>query len=258
MLTLDTVSVTIGRRPLVRDVSLAVPGGGWTTVVGPNGAGKSTLLRAVGGLVAFSGSIRACGQSLGGMRPRERARCVASVAQNPVLPPDMTVASYVLLGRTAQLGALGRESRLDRDAVASALDRLDIGELAGRRLATLSGGEAQRATIARALVQEAPVLLLDEPTSSLDIGHGLDVLELVDGLRVERGLSVLSTMHDLTLAGQYAQHLILLDGGAVVAAGAAAEVLTEDNLSRYYRARVRVVREGDSVAVLPVRGAARE
>ncbi|MEZ5266361.1 MAG: ABC transporter ATP-binding protein [Acidimicrobiia bacterium] len=252
-LSLAQVSVRIGRRTVVRDVSASVEAGGWLTVVGANGAGKSTLLRAIAGLVAHDGEVHAGSQRLTGSPPRRRARHLALVVQTPILPPTMRVSSYVLLGRVAHLGPLARESRADLDIVTAVLERLDARSLADRPLATLSGGEAQRVTIARALVQQAPVLLLDEPTSSLDIGHQLEVLDLVDELRRERGLTVVATMHDLTLAAQYAERLLLLDDGAVAAAGTPAEVLTEEHLTRYYRAAVRIVREGDTVVVVPVR-----
>ncbi len=252
-LELAGVSVRLARRRVVQDVSVSVPSGRWLSVVGANGAGKSTLLRAVVGLVRHEGVIRLGGRDNATITNRQRARLVTMVAQNPVLPPAMSVNAYALLGRTAHLGPLGRESADDLDRVAQALQRLDASGLATRRLGNLSGGEAQRVTIARALVQDTPLLLLDEPTSSLDIGHQLAMLDLVDELRRERGLAVLSTMHDLTLAAQYADELLLLHQGTVVAAGPPASVLCEDNLTRYYGARVRVVRDGEALVVVPLR-----
>jgi iron complex transport system ATP-binding protein len=133
------------------------------------------------------------------------------------------------------------------------LDQLDLTALALRRLETLSGGELQRVMLARALAQAAPVLLLDEPTTALDVGHQQEVLDLVDHLRTSRGLTVLTTMHDLTLAGQYADRLVMLAEGRVVAAGAAKDVLTEVNVATYYGARVRVLHEPDGIVVLPIR-----
>ena len=134
-----------------------------------------------------------------------------------------------------------------------ALSHLELVEMAGRIVSTLSGGERQRVLIARALAQGSPVVLLDEPTTALDVGHQQQVLELVDALRHAHGLSVVSTMHDLTLAGQYADRLILLDRGRVVVEGAADEVLTEENLSRYYGAKVRIIHDGGQPVVLPFR-----
>jgi iron complex transport system ATP-binding protein len=165
----------------------------------------------------------------------------------------MTVADYVLLGRNPHISPLGVEGPHDLAAVHDALSHLELVEMAGRVVSTLSGGERQRVLIARALAQGSPVVLLDEPTTALDVGHQQQVLELVDTLRREHGLSVVSTMHDLTLAGQYADRLVLLDGGRVVVEGAAGEVLTEENLSRYYGAKVRIIHDGGQPVVLPFR-----
>jgi len=175
------------------------------------------------------------------------------VPQDPLLPPDMTVGEYVLLGRSAHLGLLGRTGEADREAAAAAGERLDLGGLATRRLGELSGGERRRAVLARALAQDAPVLLLDEPTTALDVGRQQDVLELVGELRSERGLTVLGAMHDLTLAGQYADALALLDGGRLVVHGSPAAVLTEERIVRHYRARVRVTNVGARPVVVPAR-----
>ncbi len=172
--------------------------------------------------------------------------------QKPETPPELTVAEYVLLGRTPHVSTLGGERRSDREAAARALHRLDLDGFAGRRLGSLSGGELQRTVLARALAQEAPILLLDEPTTALDLGRQQLVLELVDSLRGD-GLTVVSTMHDLTLAGQFADRLLLLDRGAVAAEGTAAEVLSASNVAAHYGANVRVVADGGSVFVLPVR-----
>jgi iron complex transport system ATP-binding protein len=245
--------VELGRTPVLQGVDLAVAEGEWITVIGPNGAGKSTLLRAVGGLLAFAGSISLFGTPIGRMRRRERARVVATVAQSPVVPPAMAVLDYVLLGRTPYIPPLGRESAADLAAVYAVLDRLDLVGFADRHLETLSGGERQRVFLARALAQEAPLLLLDEPTSALDIGHQQEVLELVDQLRRDGGLTVLATMHDLSIAGEYADRLVLLADGRLVAAGAPREVLTEKLLATHYKARVRVIDGEHGPYVVPVR-----
>ena len=212
-LRLENVTVELGGTPVLREVSASVEEGEWVALIGPNGAGKTTLLRAILGLVRAGGSILAGGVDLGGLSRRDLGRRLALVPQVPSLPPHMTVSEYVLLGRTPHLGYYGNETSRDREVATAAVVRLDLVGLAERRLATLSGGERQRAVIARALAQEAPVLLLDEPTASLDVGRGQQALELVDELRRESGLTVLSAMHDLTLAAQYAERLLLLDGG---------------------------------------------
>jgi iron complex transport system ATP-binding protein len=247
------VAVELGGAPVLTGVSLDVPAGTWLTVVGPNGAGKSTLLRALAGLVPATGVVELGGVPGRALRRREWARRVAFVPQDPVVPPGMSVAAYALLGRTPHLGPLGREGAGDLAVVARTLEQLDLTSFADRPLETLSGGERQRAMVARALAQEAPVLMLDEPTTALDVGHQQDVLELVDRLRRDHGLTVVTTMHDLTLAGQYADTLLLLDRGEVVVSGAPEAVLTQENLARFYGARVRVLVDGGALVVVPVR-----
>ena len=254
-LAVEHVSVALDGARIVEDVSAGLERGEWLTVIGPNGAGKSTLRRAVAGLVHCSGVVLVGGVPARAFTRRELARRIAFVPQEPHLPAEMSVADYVLLGRTPHLGYFGKAGRSDLEAADRALVRLDLTELVGRRLGTLSGGERQRAVLARALAQDAPLLLLDEPTSALDIGRGQQVLELVDGLRRDAGLTVLATMHDLTLAGQYADQLLFLDGGRVVARGAPRGVLTGELIARHYGASVRVVDDPVSgPVVVPRRG----
>jgi len=238
----------------VRDVSLDVAADEWVMLIGPNGAGKTSVLRALCGLVPFAGGAEIGGSDVRRLRRRELARLISFVPQTPVMPPELTVAEYALLGRTPHLGHLAAEGRTDRQAVARALERLDLLAFAERGLGSLSGGELQRVVLARALAQEAPILLLDEPTTSLDLGRQQQVLELVDELRRD-GLTVLSTMHDLTLAGQYADRLVLLDRGSIVAEGGPGDVLSAENLSAFYRADVRVVVDDGGVYVVPRRRA---
>jgi iron complex transport system ATP-binding protein len=237
------LGVALDGVPILGDVSVAVAPGAWVSVIGPNGSGKTTLLRAVAGLVPSTGGLRVQDRPAEGLGRRALSRMVAYVPQRPVTPDGMTVTDYVLLGRTPYIAALGAESRRDLQVAASVMERLDLTALRDRALGTLSGGELQRAILARSLAQEAPVLLLDEPTSALDIGHGQQVLELIDSLRSEEGLAILSAMHDLTLAGQFADRLVLLAGGRVVADGPPAEVLTEARISQYYGADVRIVED---------------
>ena len=245
--------VTLDGARILDGVDLTVAVGEWVTIIGPNGAGKSTLLRTVGGLLPASGSVSLFGTPSAKLHRRQRARVVATVAQSPVVPPGMAVFDYVLLGRTPYIPPLGRESAADLAAVHDVLDRLDLTRFAGRPLATLSGGERQRVFLARALAQGATLLLLDEPTSALDIGNQQEVLELVDQLRRDHGLTVLATMHELSIAGEYADRMVLLAGGRVVAAGPPREVLTEELLATHYRARVRVVDGAHGPLVVPIR-----
>jgi iron complex transport system ATP-binding protein len=252
MIELHNVSVRLGATDALRNLSLAVEAGEWVALIGPNGAGKTTALRALCGLVAYSGDVVIDDVDIKSLGRRRLARCAAFVPQLPETPPELTVAEYVLLGRTPYLGYFGSETRVDRVAAERALERLELREFAGRLLGSLSGGELQRAVLARALAQEAPILLLDEPTSALDLGRQQQALELVHALR-DDGLTIVTTMHDLTLAGQYADRLVLLDRGEVVAEGAPAEVLSTLNVASYYGANVRVVHDEGGVFVLPLR-----
>jgi len=248
------VTVHLGGRAVVQDVTAAVERGEWVALIGPNGAGKTTLLRAVAGLVPYEGSVVLLGTDTAALDRRERARLLAVVPQAPETPPWLTVTEYVLMGRTPHLGRLAREGAADREAVGRALERLELEELAERQLGTLSGGERQRAVVARALAQEASIVLLDEPTAALDIGHQQQALELLDGLRDTQGLTLVAAMHDLTLAAQYADRVLLLSEGRIVADGTPADVLTEDALAEHYGATVRVMTVDDRLAVLPTRG----
>ena len=250
------VTVTLGGARVVDEVVLEVEEGEWLALIGPNGAGKSTLLRAIAGLVPFDGEIALGGTPLRALRRREVAQRLAFVPQAPLLPPDLPVREYVLLGRTPHIGTFAAEGARDHAAAGRALERLELGPLAGRPLHALSGGEQQRVVLARALAQEAPLLLLDEPTTSLDIGRQQQALELVAELREQRPLTVVSAMHELTLALQYADRVVLLAEGHVVAAGPPAEIVTEELIGVHYHADVRVIANGDGpVAVVPRRPA---
>jgi iron complex transport system ATP-binding protein len=253
-LALDSLSVTLGGARVVDGLGAELTEGEWIALIGPNGAGKTTALRAVAGLVDYEGRVGMFGEDARALTRRELARRVALVPQVPLIPGDISVREYVLLGRTPYVSYLGSERRADHEAVDAALEQLDLTSFAQRRLDTLSGGERQRATLARALAQDAPILLLDEPTAALDVGRQQQVLELVDVLRARRGLTVLSTMHDLTLAGQYADRLLLLDRGRLVAAGSAEQVLTRTLITEHYSAEVDVVAApGGGFVVVPMR-----
>jgi cobalamin transport system ATP-binding protein len=249
------VTVELGGRAVVDRVDADVADGEWVALIGPNGAGKTTLLRALARLVPFAGEIELDGRPLAEFGRGELARLIAVVPQEPSTPPWMTVAEYVLLGRTPHLGPLAKEGARDREAAARALARLDLLAFVERRLGTLSGGEKQRVVVARALAQEAAIVLLDEPTAALDIGHQQQALDLLDGLRAESGLTLVAAMHDLTLAAQYADRMVLLDGGQVVADGAPTEVLTAPVIARHYGAAIDVVPVGDRIAIVPRRSA---
>ena len=255
-LELRDVAVSYGRRRAVAPFSERVASGDWLGVIGPNGAGKSSLLRAIVGLLPAEGDVLVEGASLAGLSDRERASRVAYVAQDPLIPDDMATFDYVLLGRTPYIGYFGSPTAHDRAVVAGVIERLRLGPFTDRLLGTMSGGERQRAVLARALAQEAPVLLLDEPTSALDIGHQQQALELVAELRREQEMTVISAMHDLTLAGTYTDRLVMLDAGDVVASGAPADVLTAERLGEVFHVCVSVDIDPDdgAVIVVPRRG----
>ncbi len=227
--TLSGISVSYDGVKVVENLDMQVSSGEWLSLIGPNGAGKTTVLRAIARLTPFEGDIRLGEQPVMQLGARDLARVVAMLPQEPQMPSGMTVSQYVLLGRSPHLGYLARESPRDHRIVADILRRLSLDTMAARPLEHLSGGERQRVAIARALAQQAPVLLIDEPTTSLDVGRQQEVLELVDQLRAEDGLTVIAAMHELTLAGEPA-------------------------ISEHYRARVRVVSlNGAGHAVVPVR-----
>ncbi len=247
MISWDQVTVQFNGHTAVGPVSLSVAEGEWVGVIGPNGAGKSTLMHAAVGSVEYSGLVSF------DHRAARAGLDIAWMPQRPVLPDDMGVGDYVLLGRTPHLTYLQAESAHDVETMRRALQRLDLVDLARRPLGTLSGGEAQRAVLARALAQEAPVLLLDEPTASLDVGHAVEVLDVIDDLRRKEGLTVVFAAHDLTLAGRFADRLVLMSEGRLVVEGPPAEVLTEAVLKPHYGPSIRVLNDPDGPVVVPMR-----
>lgn len=254
MLEVTDVAAGYKGKPVVSGVSAVVPRGGWLAIIGPNGAGKSTLLKAIAGLVPHTGTVMWDERPVQNLSAKERAKAFGYAPQVPLLPDGLSVSSYALLGRTPHLGTLAREGQQDFEVVHQVLERLDLTALASRKLRTLSGGERQRAVLARVLAQQTGILLLDEPTTGLDIGHAQALLDLVERLRSEDGTTVVSTLHDLTLAGQYADQLLLLDKGKVAAAGTPAAVLDADILARHYDARLSVLPGPDgSPVVVPHR-----
>lgn len=247
MIRWEGVEVAFNGDFALGPVTIEVGDGEWVGLIGPNGAGKSTMLKAAADLIGYDGVVTlANGRRTPGLD-------IAWMPQRPQLPEGMGVADYVMLGRTPHVGYLGSEGRADFESVSLALEKLGLQSFAYRSLGTLSGGESQRAVLARALAQEAPVLLLDEPTSSLDIGHAIEVLEVIDDLRRAEGLTVVTAVHDLTLAGRFADRLVLLAEGMIQADGDPNEVLTEDNLTAHYGAGIRVVEDNDGPTVIPTR-----
>ena len=246
---LQSLDVRLNGTHVLGGVDLTVAQGEWVNIIGPNGAGKTTLLRAVLGLVAHDGDISI--EGLTKLRRAERARKVAYVPQTPVIPRGMLVADYVLLGRTPHRSIFAGETSADREIAADVLERLDLVGFGGRTVQSLSGGERQRTVLARALAQQADILLLDEPTTALDLGHQQDVLDLVDALRRERGLTVVATLHDLTLAARYGDQVAILAGGVIAQRGTPSEVLTVANIAEHFDAQVRVIDDPEGPVIVP-------
>jgi iron complex transport system ATP-binding protein len=253
VISLEDVTVRYGNAMALDGITEYVNDGEWVGLIGPNGAGKTTLLRAIVQLVPHDGRTVVGDTATSVVSRRDLARLIAYVPQKPELPPEISVSDYVLLGRSPHIGYFGFEKPKDHKVCAALLERLDLASMASRPLGTLSGGELQRLVLARALAQEAPILLLDEPTSALDLGRRVDALEIVDALRREHGLTVLSAMHDLTLAGQFADRLVLLAGGKVVASGKPDEVLNEATLTEHFGLHVQVLRTDDDELIVAPR-----
>lgn len=246
--------VRLGRRTVIDGLDLNIEPGRWTAVIGPNGAGKSSLLKAMAGVLKHDGYVLLDGGDVNGLSTKERARLIGYAPQVPTLPEGMRVREYVLLGRTPHHSLLSGPRQADRAIVDRTLRRLDLVDVHDRPLKSLSGGERQRVVLARAIAQQPRLLLLDEPTAALDLGHAQQVLELVDELRNEDGLTVISTLHDLSLAGQYAEELVLLGAGSVAAKGRPEQVLTPFVLAEHYGANAHVETGPDgAVRVVPVR-----
>jgi iron complex transport system ATP-binding protein len=251
---IDNLSVRAGSATLISDVSLNVEAGTWCTIIGPNGAGKTTLVETVAGLRrASKGTVSISGELVGSMNERERAKRVALVPQHPTVPSGMSVRDYVALGRTPYHGLLRAPSAVDQRAVDSVLTRLSLDEFSRRDVITLSGGERQRMVLARALAQSTMVMVLDEPITGLDLRHQMTMLELLQKEVHECGLTVLATLHDLTLAGQFADRLVLLNHGKVVLDGPSSEVVRSEELAACYEMKLRVVEVDGADVVIPVR-----
>lgn len=224
-LTADGISVRIGEKPILDDVSVSLPPGSMTALLGPNGAGKTTLIRTLAGVIRpTSGQVLLGTGRMADLNRRAAARICAYLPQGAGAAFEIRVRQAVLMGRYPHVGMLGRMSADDFRAVDWAMARVGIADLADRTLTSLSGGERQRVFVARALAQQAPILLLDEPTSSLDIGRQLDLLELLVALNRE-GRTVLAAIHDLRPAGEFFPQAVLLDGGRLADSGPTDRVL---------------------------------
>ena len=244
MLQVKGLHVAYGDRLVLKGVSFEVPSGSILGVIGPNGAGKTTLIRALSGVLPqVSGEVRVDGVDLKTLSTGERARRVAVVPQARNLPPAFTGWELVLLGRTPHLNWLGAVSRKDEEQVRLALERAQAADLAERRVGELSGGEQQRLLLARALAQEAPILLLDEPTTHLDLQYQINLLDQVRGLARSQNLAVVVALHDLNLVARYSDQVALLVKGELLGLGSPSEVLQPELLSRVYNLPLQVIHD---------------
>ncbi len=238
------VGFRAGDRQLLKDVSLVLHPGEMVGLIGPNGAGKSTLLKVLSGLwKAATGQIMLCGQPLSSYRPRQIARLIGQVGQSNVLDAPFTVRDVVLMGRNPYLGRFEIERPQDRQIAEEAMRATHTLALADRAITTLSGGERQRTFLARALAQEPSILLLDEPTSNLDIRHQIDILATVQRLAHQRGLGVLIAIHDLSLAARFCDRLILMCEGALIAEGTPEAVLAPEHLASAFGVQAQPYRD---------------
>jgi len=235
LITIEHLVVKYHERTAVEDASLVVPAGTITALIGPNGAGKTSLIRAASGVLPIqAGRVTLSGKDLAGLKPAERARLVAVVPQARALPEAFTARELVSAGRTPWMNWLGQASARDQAAILTAMQLTETEELAERRVGELSGGEQQRLLLARALAQNAPLLMLDEPSAHLDLRYQIELLDLIRGLANELNLGVLVALHDLNLVARIADRVVLLVKGKVSATGNVDEVFKQDMLSEAY------------------------
>ncbi|GAA5102065.1 ABC transporter ATP-binding protein [Haloechinothrix salitolerans] len=236
------LTLAYGEHPVVEGLTLELPAARVTAIVGPNGCGKSTVVRGLGRLLRpKSGQVLLGGRDIRTMSSRALARRVGLLPQQPVAPDGLTVADLVTRGRFPHLGVFTRPGAADLAIVTEALDATGTADLAERRIDELSGGQRQRVWIAMVLAQQTDVLLLDEPTTFLDVAHQIEVLDLLSRLNAERGTTVVMVLHELNLAARYADHMVVMAGGRAVDQGPPGSVLTEDAVHTAFGLRAMVV-----------------
>ena len=249
----QNISVSINEKEIVHGISLDIPEGKVTAIIGPNGCGKSTTLKALSRILPYKGSVPFKGQEMSTLSQREFAKCLAILTQSPQAPSDLTVNDLVEMGRFPHRGFLGRAGKGDKEHVEWALEQTGVKEMRYRLLNTLSGGERQRAWIAMALAQRPEVLLLDEPTTYLDICHQLEIMQLIGRLNQELGLTVVMVVHDLNHAIMYADHVVVVKAGKLVTSGAPREIITADLLADVFKVKAdEFTLSNDLRALVPV------
>ena len=237
MLEIELKNITLRywRNPVVENMTFMVKPGQIIGLVGPNGCGKSTLIKAISRVIApHSGSILVNGRNILDIKRIELARLLGVVPQAPLLPGNFTGFEIVLMGRNPHLGLLQHEGKKDMAIAWRAIEETSTRHIAHRKISQLSGGEIQSIVIARVLAQQTQAILLDEPTSNLDIGRQIEILDLIKGLCRSENLTVVIAMHELNLASQYCDKLVLINNGKIHSQGKPAEVITEDNIKKVY------------------------
>ncbi|MGV8851629.1 MAG: ABC transporter ATP-binding protein [Rhodoglobus sp.] len=251
----DNVTLNYGGRDIVSNVSLAIPGGKITVIVGANACGKSTLLRGLSRLLRpTSGRVMLDGRDIHSVPSKEVARVVGILPQSPIAPEGITVRDLVARGRYPHQGWFQQWSPADDVAVEQALVATDTAQLASRRIEELSGGQRQRVWIAMALSQDPDILLLDEPTTFLDVRHQLDALDVLANLNRERGTTIVMVLHELNLAARYAEHMVLMGEGKILAEGAPADVVTAERMREAFGLEAQIIADpvSHSPMVIPV------
>lgn len=229
------ITISIAKKVIIKNLSLSIPEGKVTVIIGPNGCGKSTTLKAISRILPFEGSVTFKSKDISKFSHREFAQCLAILTQSPQAPSDLTVSDLVEMGRFPHRGFLGRGGADDAEHIEWALTQTNMTTMRHRLLSTLSGGERQRAWIAMALAQRPQVLLLDEPTTYLDICHQLEVMQLLARLNKELGLTVVMVLHDLNHAIQYADFAAVIKAGELVASGEPKKIITRQLLRDVFK-----------------------
>jgi ABC-type cobalamin/Fe3+-siderophores transport system ATPase subunit len=252
MLSVEKLSVDLDSTTILDGISFAAERGEILVIIGPNGAGKTTLLRAISGLIPIrKGTVKLANKNLALRSVTERARLIATVPQAANLPPAFVVQDVVMLGRTPYLNWLGQTSPVDEEITSEALSQTQSLEFSERKIGELSAGEQQRVLLARALAQTTPVLLMDEPTTHLDLKYQVKLLELTQQLTCKKNLITIIVLHDLNLASRCADQVLVLDRGHVAATGKPEQVLSDGILSRVYQIPIQVEKSNKTLHIHP-------